>query len=225
MIEYLLGVHILPPKKLVREIQKLSKLLNFPYKSYYGLPPHITLHLARIKENNFERLCESIDRLPKKPFTVQLTSLLCDTKSRRIPIFIVQRIHKTPPLMQLHANIVRATNAVRGGLIRTKDLKRIQEGLYTKEEIAYIRQYGYLLVMKNYMPHISLGKIDQPLNRKAQHEIRKKIQQKSSVLGGTTFRCDKMIVGLYPFDTQKGAFIPSKRIERTLRFCQTSSQK
>lgn len=217
MIEYLLGVHILPPKKLVREIQTLSKLLNFPYKSYYGLPPHITLHLARIEKGGFATLVSSIAKLPIEPFTVRLTSLMCDTKSRRVPIFIVQRIHKTPPLIQLHANIVRATNAVRGGLIRTKDLKRIQEGLYTKEEIAYIRQYGYLLVMKNYMPHISLGKIDQPLNRKAQHEIRKKIQQKSSVLTGTTFRCDKIIVGLYPFDTSTGKFVSNERIERTLK--------
>ncbi len=217
MIEHLIGVHIPLPKKLVREIQKLSKRLNFPYQSYYGLPPHITLHLARIEKNGFPRLVSSIAKLPVKPFSVRLTSLMCDTKSRRVPIFIAKKIYKSQTLLHFHERIVHATNTVRSGLIRTKDLKRIQEGLYTKEEIAYIHKYGYLLVMKNYVPHISLGAIHEPTSKTQQRQIQKTIRQHADALRGYTFSCEKIIVGLYPFETTTGKFIPRKRIEKTLK--------
>ncbi len=216
MIENLIGVHIPLPKKWVREIQQLSKRLNLPYESYYGLPPHITLHLARIEKNGFPRLVSSIAKLPVKPFTVRLTSLMCDTQSRRVPIFIAKKIYKSRALLHLHERIVLETNAVRGGLIRTKDLKRIQEGLYTKEEIAYIHKYGYLLVMKNYMPHISLGAIHGSVSKTQQREIQKTIRQHADVLRGYTFSCEKIIVGLYPFDTKKQDFVKSRKIERTI---------
>lgn len=218
MLEYHLGIHIPLPRPAIRKIHRLRKVFSFAkkYRSYYRLIPHITLHLARLNPSDFDPLYRSLEGMPKKPFFVSFASLHCDMKTQRVPVFISQKIHRSRSLLFLHEKIVRKTNILRRDLIRAKDLERMKKGMYTKKEIAHIRKYGYLLVMKNFFPHISLGAMTGDISFSEKQRVRKIVRKHASVLRGEKFFCDHIIVGLYTFDTVKGDFVNSKKIERVL---------
>lgn len=215
-IEHQIGVHIDLPLALRRQITSLRSTLDVKYASHQSLPPHLTLHLARIRSSSFPQLLRALTGLHPKPFTVRLTSLRCDIEGDRL--FFSQGVRMTPSLFALHQQIVRVTNTIRGNLVRSKDLERIKNSVYAKEQATFIRRYGYLRVLKNFRPHITVGSMQLPPAPVIQKRIRERVQQHAHALTSHNFVCDAFTVGLYLFDTTHGKFLRSPRDERIIQF-------
>ncbi|MFH0952228.1 MAG: DUF1045 domain-containing protein [Patescibacteria group bacterium] len=142
-----------------KTLAQAKTYLRDNFGNIYNQPPHITYSLIPIKGVYLEPLKEEIDRyfLNTNKFDLQLTDLMTDTD--KDDEFISIHFADDSAIRKIHADILTITNKYRNGYIRTKDLKRINDGVYTSDKIDNIKKYGYSRVLDDYHPHITIGNI------------------------------------------------------------------
>ncbi|MFA6198080.1 MAG: hypothetical protein WC734_02910 [Patescibacteria group bacterium] len=94
-------------------------------------------------------------------------------------------------------NIIRIANQLRGNRIRSKDMQRIREKIFTPIEIKAILKYGYLRVGSRFHPHVTLGSVT------AQYKHVSRIQAEARTLRGKSFVANEVVIGLYAYDKSR----------------------
>jgi hypothetical protein len=97
-------------------------------------------------------------------------------------------------LKSFHMKIVRIANQLRGNRIRSKDMQRIREKIFSPIEIKAILKYGYLRVGSRFHPHVTLGSVT------AQYKHISRIQAEARTLRGKSFVANEVVIGLYAYD-------------------------
>lgn len=191
--ELILGVHCLLPKKFSSKISALKKKCDFLAPSPFD--PHITLYLSKFPKNNFEKAVVGVRERNERKFFLRARRIKVENSG--IKGFCFLDLRKSSPLMKIHKEVVFSLNRLRNKQIRSKDVKRIKLGKYSKAEIRNIQKYGYARVLKFFQPHITLGEVS------IQND---KLEKHFKPLFGQKFEIKQLVVGLYEYDTVKDKY-------------------
>lgn len=194
MIETTLGIHLDVPHDIGRCLTRVRRGAT-PYPGSQRLTPHLTLYLARFPASEFNALRAVLARrkLPQcrlsiiGPYTERLANG---------SVFVGARIRRTPTLMALHRIIVTTANRLRHGMLRTKDLTRLKQGYFSAHGSSIIRRYGYLRVLSNFVPHVTIGTVPSTRDLNRIKTAFKKSATRTWIAHG-------LIVGLYRYDTSR----------------------
>jgi 2'-5' RNA ligase len=138
------------------EIIRAKKYLANKYGSKYDFAPHITLLLVPYREDAFYKVLPDFEKyfVNLRPFKVKLDSLLLTPKRRFFSIEIGSEYVKP-----IHKDLFKIASKYRAKEIREKDLKRIGEGFYNKEEVANLEKYGIAHSGDLFQCHLSIGDV------------------------------------------------------------------
>lgn len=195
-MEYIFAVYIPIPRRISQKIVRAEKAFALDYN--LKTEPHLTLHMARFHKRNFAKVFKALQREKFQKFSLELTSLRMIKNNLRDNQFIFIGLKDRKQIYALHKKVIAIAEKYRDGLIRTKDIKRLKDGLYTKQEKAYLQKYGYARVLKNFDPHISIGHVE---NERANALF----SGLSKILYPTAkekFAVNSIIVGLYERDVR-----------------------
>jgi hypothetical protein len=193
-MESILSVHLELPKELSRLVLKARRSLGIESAD----EPHLTLYLASLSKPQAQKVGRELAKLRVRSGVMYL-SKIATTKGNQP--FISIPVRETSALYELHKLALAAANAHRGGSLRKIDRHRIKLGLYSTQEKEYAQKYGYPKVLKLFRPHISIGTAPA-----ANPRLRRSIKGLSMPLP-KKFRPSAMIVALYDFDGQTGAYL------------------
>lgn len=138
-IEYIIGVHITIPDDVTDQISKACVEAEVPgYWGNHKIDPHITLHLSAFPQENFDACVQALTQSTHSPFIIELDDVHIEGNPKRENFFVSLGIKKNEALIDLHKDVVKTVNQYRNGLIRAKDILRIENNKYTPEEIKMI---------------------------------------------------------------------------------------
>lgn len=150
--EFVLFIYIPLPVAHQKVIKKLRKELGHDPIIKQA---HITLYMCRFERASYKLLIKSLYDTELNKFSVNIDRLTF-TPSKNGGKFCSIKI-KGKSLQKIHEQIVSIANPLRNNLIRSKELQRVKDDVYSKKEIELLYKYGYVEVMENYRPHITIG--------------------------------------------------------------------
>lgn len=157
----LLDIVILPPIKVRRKIGRLTKVLGGKYRLAWRvdnkkLIPHITLYHLLSSRQFLPKIYSEIERLLKSEQPITLTA----DKAKGARIAFALGIKNKRTLSELHKKILKNLRKLCTG--RTWEKFAVKIGPSKRLEKKYAKQYGVYTILKNYWPHITLGKLRNP---------------------------------------------------------------
>jgi len=195
-MEYILGIYIPIPRRISQKIVRAEKAFALDYN--LNTEPHLTLYLGRYYNRNFNKLLAALRREKLGRLSVELTQPRIVKNNVRDNQFIFVGLKNRQPIYALHKKVLAIANEYRSGLIRTKDIKRLKQGLYAKRDKEYLRSYGYTRVLKNFNPHISIGSVDHARAKDLFSGLSKMLHFSAK----DKFAANAIIVGLYERDVR-----------------------
>jgi 2'-5' RNA ligase len=197
--ETVLGIHINVRSDVAAAVKKLQKKHHLFYPGNYDLDPHLTLYLARFTRSDIAVLKKQLLRAKLQPVQLKIDRLRCQPFNSGV--YSSLGIVRQPRLSQLHEQIVKMANALRGNRIRMKDLQRMREGQFSSAEVRTIKKYGYLRVGRRFHPHLTLGLSASLPDKYAQ------LKSAAYPLKGIGWTASKLIVGLYLYDYTRKDYV------------------
>jgi 2'-5' RNA ligase len=158
--EYIVSIRIPFPENLTNVIKLEKNRFVTEYQSSYKSDPHITLYLARYTKEGFQRLMQDLRELSLEPFSISLLDPKLIFNEGLHRNFYIIDVSNKEKLQELHAQILNVAAQYRSPLVRKKDQKRLEQGLYNDAERENLQLYGYAGVLDLFNPHITLGGID-----------------------------------------------------------------
>ncbi len=142
--EYVVSIRITLPETVRRVIKKEKDRFASQYGSGYKSEPHVTLYLSRYTKDGFSKVIHDLKELHFKQFTFLLLSpKMVKENGLRRNLYIVDVSNKEQ-LRELHNTVVNVADRYRSPLLREKEQKHLEQGLYSDSE---------------WYPHISLGEV------------------------------------------------------------------
>lgn len=148
-------------RSLTNRFIQISKIINQTISSKIVLNitdqiPHLTLYMTKYPEKNIEKVLEKIDELAKKTkvFEMEFNSKSCHSSGT---VFIDPVMSKD--LYSLHSSLVNILNPLREGLYNEDELNLPGRGEKAKNSLM---NFGMWAVKKDYIPHVSVGRIENP---------------------------------------------------------------
>lgn len=193
--ETVLGIHLNVRRDIAKKVRGIQKAFGLVYSGNYQYVPHVTIYLSRFRQSDFAVLHKKIIGAKLRPIRLTITGL--SVAPNRRGYFISLGMTEKPKLKRFHMKIVRIANQLRGNRLRSKDIQRIREQVYTLAEIKAIRKYGYLRVYERFHPHATLGNVP------AQYKHISQLQKKVQTLKGKSFIAKEVVIGLYAYDKSR----------------------
>lgn len=184
---YQIGVYILLPKEWGEVIGEIKRSL-LPWSGSYTIP-HISLYICAINKQDFDSVYDKLKQIQLKPFSISFEKVIMEKDK----MYYHLAIKKDSKLFKLHEKIVDLINPVRNGLVRQKDIVRIQNNYFSKKQVERINKYGYYLVNKLFNPHITLGVCKTQDSSKLIRELTNKINKIKS----KSFKVNELTIGLF----------------------------
>lgn len=193
--ETVLGIHLNVRSDITKKIQGIQKEFGLVYPGNYQHEPHVTIYLSRFAQSDFTILQKKIIAAKLRPIRLIITGL--SLVPYRRGIFVSLGMAESTEIKRFHMKIIRIANRLRGNRLRSKDLQRIREKVYTPQEIIAIQKYGYLRVGSRFHPHVTLG------NTPTQYKQTSRLQKKAQMLKGGSFMAKEVVIGLYAYDKSR----------------------
>ncbi len=156
-IETRIAVLLFLPDDISATIQKEEA--GVYYQNHESSIPHITLYSCRFDDSKYSELVEKLREIKMEKFLAHLGKLQISKHDKNNNIFVAFEIEDAGKLLELHEKVLEIANPLRGSLIREKDVKRFEKGIFTAEEFSAIEKYGYQYVKQYFNPHITIGEI------------------------------------------------------------------
>ncbi|HPA25499.1 MAG TPA: DUF1045 domain-containing protein [bacterium] len=216
-MEHQIGIHLNLPEDITQKIFALQKKLKLGYEGQHETIPHITMHLAKFPKKNFKKLLNFLNNLNIKPFEIKIFKVSNEFNKMHKNYFLDLEIVNDKILYNFHKKIVLMVDKMRNKQIRQKDLQRIKNGKFSRQEILMIKKHGYVRVMKYFVPHITLGEINPDSQVKDKINI---IKKELAKLKNKTFTVDSFTIGSFVWDNKKNQFIDKLAQYHTIKLKQ-----
>ncbi len=205
-MELVLGVHFEVPRKVGQSMTRARRLVDRYFGSQEFLP-HLTLYLARFRQNAFSMLVSKLKKKPLATCAVKVDGFRTEAL-RDGRLLCKLEIQSSSSLLKMHRAVVRLADPLRRGLMRGKDQERIDKHMYTKAEARQIRRYGYLRVMSSFKPHVTIG----TLHRKTDFsQTRLKLRRCIQPIRGFSWVPKQLVVGLYTYNPDLDRYVGRAR--------------
>lgn len=143
------------------KIMEAKTYLKKEFNNKYDIDPHFNFLIMAMPDyriKDMERLFEKYFN-NMHPLKIKLGNLEYEEKHK---FFSIPMLGKE--VMDFHKELISILNPIRDDYIREKDLLRINENRTDEEETQNILDYGYLRVLNKFIPHITIGNIQNDEN-------------------------------------------------------------
>ncbi|MFA6908345.1 MAG: 2'-5' RNA ligase family protein [Patescibacteria group bacterium] len=209
-METILGIHLNIPEPFARRILEAIRKTQIVYPRNYTYTPHMTLYLCRFSARRFPVLIHSLEALQLKP--VRITPIGVRAHRHKNHAFLSLDLVRTSTILQLHAQILRIANPMRGNLLRSRDKSRLAQNIFSAKERRLLSQYGYHRVAGAYRPHITLGEIAWKQGHSRVTQLTKTLR----TLNGIKITLSHLVIGMYRYDQATETYTEPS-VERLLR--------
>ncbi len=152
-VEYNLFVYFTFPSRVNKVISSVQKRVGYVHPA--GGDPHVTLYLCAYSISAYKQLIKKLSSVSFKPLIVKISKLKEEPSRTAGEFFYVDVQGKT--LQYLHEQVLSVANPLRGDRQRGKEQKRVKEGRFDKEQLHYLKKYGYISVLDRFRPHITIA--------------------------------------------------------------------
>lgn len=186
-MNYQIGIYLLLPKEWEEVIGEIKRSL-LPISINYTIP-HLSLYSCVIKKEDFEIIVNQLKNINRKPFSITLSKVNVNIDDGYY--FLDVPLHDE--LLNLHKEIINIVNPIRKGLIRQKDIDKIENGFYSDKQINYINKYGHARVLDLFKPHITFG-----ISKISNHDkLTIDLSDKVKTIKSKSFEVKEITVGLF----------------------------
>jgi len=155
-----ISIKVILPKSIGDKIWKLQKKSGLFYNPDKESYPHITIYASRFPKDAFTPLCKRLRSLKLQSFQSRIGKIKTRKEKINEKPFLYFDVENPAKFYALHVVILNTANSFRRGLIGGLDLQRVRNGKYSNREKLYVNKYGTNRALKNFLPHITLGKRD-----------------------------------------------------------------
>jgi len=138
------------------KIMEAKTYLKKEFNNKYDIDPHFNFLIMAMPDYRVKDMEMLFDKYfkSKLPLKIKLGNLQYEVKHKFFSIPMLGS-----EVMDFHKELISILNPIRDDYIREKDLQRINENRTDEEETQNILNYGYLRVLHKFIPHITIGNI------------------------------------------------------------------
>ncbi len=205
MKENIIAVFVPLPAAILKRATVAKAWFRHTQNSIYMVSEaHITLQLAKYpkSKHGFDNLVRDLRESHLTAPTVIFSGVKTMPNKIDGNQFFFLGIRKTVGLYNFHKAILKIIKPHQKGLIRKKDMQRLREGRFSKQEIQNLQTYGYSRVLRFFNPHITFGAMPRT-NIREQDKMIAILKKKLGAIAKSRFIPDHLIVGLYEYEPGK----------------------
>jgi len=143
-----------------KELSDLKNWFHSLWPNNYNLPPHVGLVMLPLADDQDRQAFDiSLDFVKKWQHPQTRIQQISFETNRDKETFVKLQLDKSWLADQHNKLLDRLTQLRPNGLVRDKDIERINAGKYSQEELDVIFHSGFIRSRKFYDSHITLGLI------------------------------------------------------------------